>query len=92
MPLYLDDDLLYVAVGGADEADGDEEVGFHEVAGHALNGFGESGGEHHRLTILFGRHPHLTHHLTDGALEAHVQHTIRCMRVGGVGEGREEMV
>jgi hypothetical protein len=80
-------DVLHDQVGGgADAADGEEDVVGEEVGGEALDLLGEGGREEQRLALPGGRHVLLLHDAADLRLEAHVQHAVG-LRGGGAAGG-----
>lgn len=75
--LFHPDNLLSnVLRGGADAADGQEDVVLEEVAGQHLDLFGERGRKHERLTISRLGHRVLLDDAANLRLETHVQHSV----------------
>eukprot|EP00050_Salpingoeca_kvevrii_P012969 m.26036 g.26036 ORF g.26036 m.26036 type:complete len:636 (-) comp4524_c0_seq1:67-1974(-) len=74
--LHPDNLLRNVVRGGADAADGKEDVVVKKVACKELHLLGERGAKHERDALAWGRHRVLLHDAANLRLETHVQHAV----------------
>ena len=76
MVLDVLDFLGNIFGGGANTADGKENVVFEEVLGEDLDVAGEGGAEHEGLAVMNTGHVFSLDDTTDLMFETHVKHTI----------------